>query len=184
MPILILLAMTIFMAQRYRRCPSNKVLVVYGQLGGGQTVRCIHGGGAIVWPVVQDYAYLSLEPILVEVDLSQALTLQNDRVNVRATFTVAISTQPDILQRAAERLLGMYEADIWAMANEIILSQLRLVVATLSVDEIHQDPQKFLELTTKNVGRELNQIGLSVINVNIRDMTYDAGARPGQVPIQ
>lgn len=179
LPFLILLFLMIFLVTRYRRCPSNQVLVVYGQVGGQQTARCIHGGGTFVWPVIQDYAYLSLEPILVDVDLLQALTLQNDRASVYATFTVGISTQPDILQNAAERLLGLHESDISALAGEVILSQLRLVVATLSIDEIHHEHQKLLELITKTVGFELNKIGLSVINVNIRDMTYEAGTRAG-----
>ena len=184
LPILILIAMMIFIVTLYRRCPSNKVLVVYGGLGGQQTARCIHGGGAMVWPVVQHHDYLSLEPILIDVELRQALTLQNDRVNVFSTFTVGISTQPDILQRAAERLLGLFESDVSSIASEIILSQLRLVIATLSVDEIHQEHAKFLELITKNVGYELNKIGLSVINVNIRDMTYEVGARASLIPNQ
>jgi len=175
LPVLILLSLLIFMVKRYRRCPSNRVLVVYGKVGGQRTARCIHGGGVMVWPVIQDYVYMSLEPITIEIDLRQALSRQNIRVNVPSTFTVGISTRPDIMQNAAERLLGLSENDISSTASDIILGQLRLVIATLSIEEINQDREKFLELITKNVGFELNKIGLTVINVNIRDITDESG---------
>ncbi len=174
LPVLVLLSLLIFFAKRYKRCPSNRVLVVYGKIGGERTAKCIHGGGLMVWPIIQDYAFLSLEPITIEIDLQQALSLQNIRVNVPSTFTIGISTEPDIMQNAAERLLGLPEREVADTARDIILGQLRLVIATLSIEEINQDREKFLELITKNVGYELNKIGLAVINVNIRDITDES----------
>ena len=174
-PSVIILYLVIFFVQRYRRCPSNRVLVVYGKVGGQRAAKCVHGGGIMVWPVIQDYVYMSLEPMTLEVDLTSALSKQNIRVNVPSTFTTGISTQPDIMNNAAERLLGLSERDISSQASDIIVGQLRLVIATLSIEEINQDREKFLELITKNVGFELNKIGLTVINVNIRDITDESG---------
>ncbi|MHC5009779.1 MAG: flotillin family protein [Planctomycetota bacterium] len=174
LPSLIILSLMIFLIKRYRRCPSNRVLVVYGKVGGNRAAKCIHGGGVMVWPVIQDYVYMSLEPMTIEIDLTSALSKQNIRVNVPSTFTIGISTRPDIMQNAAERLLGLGERDIASQARDIILGQLRLVIATLTIEEINQDREKFLELVTKNVGYELNKIGLEVINVNIRDITDES----------
>jgi flotillin len=175
LPALIVLSMIVFMIKRYRRCPSNRVLVVYGKVGGNRAAKCIHGGGVMVWPVIQDYVYMSLEPMTLEIDLTSALSKQNIRVNVPSTFTVGISTEPDIMNNAAERLLGLADADIASQAKDIILGQLRLVIATLTIEEINQDREKFLELVTQNVGFELNKIGLAVINVNIRDIMDESG---------
>ncbi len=175
LPVLIVLSLVIFLVKRYKRCPSNRVLVVYGKVGGERTAKCIHGGGLMVWPVIQDYVYMSLEPMTIEIDLRQALSLQNIRVSVPSTFTIGISTRPDIMQNAAERLLGLSENEISNTASDIILGQLRLVIATLSIEQINQDRERFLELITKNVAFELNKIGLSVINVNIRDITDESG---------
>ena len=61
---------------RYKRCPSDKILVVYGRTGG-TSAKCIHGGGAFIWPVIQDYAYLDLKPISIEANLTNALSRQN-----------------------------------------------------------------------------------------------------------
>jgi flotillin len=168
-------AVLVFIARRYKRCPSNRILVKYGKVGGDRAAQCIHGGGAFVWPLVQDWAYLSLEPITIEIDLTAALSKKNIRVNVPSTFTIGIATQPDIISNAAERLLGLDEREIAAQSRDIILGQMRLVIAMLSIEEINQDREKFLDLINKNVGFELNKIGLEVINVNIRDITDESG---------
>lgn len=162
-------------SRRYRRCPSNRILVVYGKVSGERAARAYHGGGAFVWPVIQDYAYLSLEPITIEIELRSALSKKNIRVAVPSTFTVAISTDPDIMNNAAERLLGLGDAEIAAQARDIILGQMRLVIAMLTIEEINQDREKFLDLVNKNVNFELGKIGLYMINVNIRDISDESG---------
>ncbi|MFN0058842.1 MAG: flotillin family protein [Planctomycetota bacterium] len=169
------LFLVVFFVQRYRRCPSNRILVIYGKVGGERAARCIHGGGVMVWPVIQDYMYLSLEPMPLEIELTSALSKKNIRVNVPSTFTVGISTQPEIMQNAAERLLGLTEKDITSQARDIILGQMRLVIATMGIEEINQDREKFLDLVNKYCSAELNKIGLDVINVNIRDITDESG---------
>ncbi len=162
-------------ATRYKRCPSNRILVVYGKVRGGRASKCIHGGGTFVWPLVQDYAYLSLEPLVIEIPLEGALSLNNIRVNVPSTFTVAISTDPVLMNNAAERMLSLNPQQVREQAQDIILGQLRLVIATLSIEEINKDREKFMMLINENVGQEINKIGLDLINVNIRDITDESG---------
>ena len=171
---LILFFVALFVATRFKRCPSNKILVVYGKVGTGRSARCIHGGGAFILPLIQDYDYLDLVPRPIEIDLIGALSKKNIRVNVPSTFTVGISTQASIMQNAAERLLGLSDQGIRNQSQDIILGQMRLVIATLSIEEINQDREKFLELVNLNVGSELQKIGLEVINVNIRDITDES----------
>jgi flotillin len=164
----------LFLASRYKRCPSDKVLVVYGKVGEGQSSRCIHGGGALILPLVQDFQYLSLTPLTISIDLKNALSLQNIRINVPSTFTVGVSTQDAIMNAAAERLLGLASRQIEDMAREIIFGQLRLTVASLTIEQINQDRESFLESIRKNVEPELNKIGLILINVNITDITDES----------
>jgi flotillin len=173
--VLLVLFFVTMLVRQYRRCPSNRVLVVFGKVGGQRAANCIHGGGVFILPLLQDYAYLSLEPVTIEIDLTSALSKKNIRVNVPSTFTIGISTEPDIMNNAAERLLGLEEKEISSQARDIILGQMRLVIATLSIEEINQDREKFLDLVNKNVNFELNKIGLEVINVNIRDITDESG---------
>ncbi len=165
----------IFLASRYKRCPSDKILVVYGKVGKGQSANCIHGGGTLIWPLIQDYAYISLTPMTISIPLQKALSLQNIRINVPSTFTVGISTEPEVMTSAAERLLHLSQNEIEEMAKEIIFGQLRLTVASLTIEQINQDRESFLESVRKNVSPELNKIGLFLINVNITDITDESG---------
>ncbi|ABA87405.1 band_7_flotillin-like domain protein [Syntrophotalea carbinolica DSM 2380] len=165
----------IFLASRYKRCPSDNILVIYGKVGAGQSARCIHGGGTMVWPLIQDYAYLSLTPMTINIPLQKALSMQNIRINVPSTFTVGISTESQIMTAAAERLLHLGQHQIEEMAKEIIFGQLRLTVASLTIEQINQDRERFLESIRKNVAPELNKIGLYLINVNITDITDESG---------
>lgn len=173
--LLVLFFLAIFIAKRYRRCPSNRVLVIYGRVGGKKASKCLHGGGAFIWPLIQDYAYLSLEPMVIEIPLQGALSLNNIRVNVPSTFTVGVSTDPVMMNNAAERLLYLTLDQIRDQAQDIILGQLRLVIATLTIEEINKDREKFMNLINQNVGEEINKIGLDLINVNIRDITDESG---------
>jgi flotillin len=172
--IMLMFFAVVFMTSRYKRCPSDKVLVISGRVGKGFASRCMHGGGAFIWPVVQEYRYMSLTPLTINIPLQNALSLQNIRINVPSTFTVGISTQPEIMANAAERLLGLAPTMIEAMAKEIIFGQLRLTVASLTIEQINQDRESFLEAVRKNVEPELNKIGLYLINVNITDITDES----------
>ncbi len=174
--VFLLLVFTVaFVATRYKRCPSNRVLVVYGRVGGSKAARCFHGGGAFILPLIQDYEYLSLEPLVIDIPLEGALSLNNIRVNVPSTFTVGISVDPVLMNNAAERLLTLDDRKIRDQAQDIILGQLRLVIATLSIEEINKDREKFMALINENVGQEIKKIGLELINVNIRDITDESG---------
>ena len=162
---------------QYKPCPSKRILVVYGKVTGACAARCIHGGGTFVVPLLQSYAYMTLEPITIDIELQSALSKKNIRVNVPSTFTTGISTVPEIMNDAAERLLGLDDVAIAIahQARDIVLGQMRLVIATLSIERINQDRENFLDLVNKNVNYELNKIGLEMINVNIRDITDESG---------
>jgi len=164
-----------FLASRYRRCPSNMILAIYGKVGSGESVRCIHGGAAIVWPLIQDYTYLSLTPMTIAIPLKNALSMQNIRVSVPSTFTVAIDTAPESMTNAAVRLLSLQREEIETMAQEIIFGQLRLTVASLTIEQINQDRERFMDAVRKNIDTELGKIGLTLINVNITDITDESG---------
>jgi flotillin len=164
---------------RYRKCPSDNIMVIYGKVGqdatGQRSSKCVHGGAAFIWPVFQSYEFLSLTPISINVDLRNALSKQNIRIDVPSRFTVGISTEPGVMQNAAERLLGLKQDEVEALAMDIIFGQLRLVVATMDIEEINTDRDKFLDAVSRNVETELKKIGLRLINVNVTDIKDESG---------
>jgi len=173
--VLIIVVFLFSMFRRYKRCPSDKILVVYGKTGGQGSAKCVHGGAAFIWPIIQDYAFLDLTPISIEVNLINALSKQNIRVNVPSRFTIGISTEPSVMQNAAERLLGLSLDSVQDLAQEIIFGQLRLVVASMDIEEINTDRDKFLSHITHSVEAELKKVGLKLINVNITDIHDESG---------
>jgi flotillin len=174
--VVILLMFIAFIKSTIRRCSSNQVLVVYGGFTGtGRTAKTIHGGTTIVWPLIQDYSYLSLEPIQIEIPLRGALSGENIRVNVPSVFTVAIGTQPDVMTNAAIRLLDLTTDEIRKQAEEIIFGQLRQVIASMKIEDINRDRDTFLEHIQNSVEPELKKIGLVLINVNITDIQDESG---------
>ena len=178
LPIIIVVAVFLlllwFFISRYRRCPSDKILVIYGKTGEG-SAKCIHGGASFVWPVIQDYQYLDLQPMSIDVNLQDALSKQNIRVSVPAQFTVAISNEPALMKAAAERLLGMHKDSIRSLAHDIIMGQMRLVIANMDIEELNADRDKFVTSVYEHVGDELHKIGLSLINVNVTDIHDESG---------
>lgn len=165
----------IFIASRYRRCSSDRILVVYGKVAGQKSANCYHGGAAFVWPVIQDYAYLSLTPIPIDIQLRGALSQQNIRVNTPSTFTVGVSTEPGVMENAAERLLGQNMTQIQELAKDIIFGQMRVVIATMPIEEINADRDKLIANIANGVEVELRKVGLRLINVNVQDITDESG---------
>ena len=171
---LIIIALFMTLVGRYKRCPSNRVLVIFGRTGSG-AAKPIHGGAAFVWPLLQDYAYLDLEPFAVPISLDNALSRENIRVSVPTTVTAAIATEGELMVNAAVRLLGLSQDEIKAQAEDIILGQMRAVIATMAIEEINRDRQAFMGKVNEAVSSELEKVGLSVINVNIRDIQDESG---------
>lgn len=165
---------------RIKKCPSDRVMVIYGsdlfhRTTATHASRCIHGGTAFIWPVIQDYGFLSLRPIQLEVNLKNALCKQNIRINVPSVFTVGVSTDEALMGNAANRLLGLTPESIGELAKDIIFGQLRLVIASMTIEQINSDRETFLRSIEQNVAEELNKIGLLLLNVNITDITDESG---------
>ncbi|MBV5315932.1 MAG: hypothetical protein JZU47_21715 [Prolixibacteraceae bacterium] len=178
--VLFLFIIVVAMLRRYKRCPSDRILVVYGKVGKGvesesRSAKCIHGGAAFIWPIIQAYQFLDLTPISIEINLKSALSKQNIRVDVPSRFTVGISTEAGVMTNAAERLLGLTQESISNLAKDIIFGQLRLVVATMDIEEINSNRDKFLAAVSSNVEAELKKIGLKLINVNVTDINDESG---------
>ncbi len=178
--LIILFSILIFIVSRIKKCPSDKILVIYGKVGNNvdgtnKSATCIHGGAKFIYPFIQAYQFLDLTPISIQVDLTNALSRQNIRIDVPSRFTVGISTEAGVMQNAAERLLGLKLNEIQELAKDIIFGQLRLIIATMDIEEINTDRDKFLEAVSGNVETELKKIGLRLINVNVTDINDESG---------
>ena len=178
--VLILLLILLTVAVRYKTCPPDKIMIIYGKIrpnpdGTYRSAKCVHGGAAVVMPFFQKYTFMDLTPLSISVDLKSALSKQNIRIDVPSIFTVGISTDPGVMQNAAERLRMLNLSQISDLARDIIFGQLRLVIATMNIEEINSDRDKFLEAISRNVEGELKKVGLYLINVNVTDISDESG---------
>ncbi|MDC0283277.1 flotillin family protein [Akkermansiaceae bacterium] len=165
----------VFFSSCYQRCPSDKILVIYGKTGGdGRSPKCIHGGAAFVWPIVQDYQYLDLTPIPIDIKLEGLPSRQKIRVNMPATVTIGISTKAGVMQNAAERMLGLDLNQIRLIGQEIISGQMRVVVASMDIETLNSDRDLLIEKIVAGVEVELTKVGLRLININIQNITWDS----------
>lgn len=156
---------------RYRKCKSDEVLVVYGKTGGDKkSAKLYHGGAAFVWPIIQGYEFLSMKPMQIDCKLTGALSAQNIRVDVPTTITVAISTDHDVMQNAAERMLGLSIDDKQNLITDVVYGQMRLVIADMTIEELNSDRDKFLSKVKDNIDTELRKFGLYLMNINISDI--------------
>jgi flotillin len=171
----ILFLVLVALATRYKKCPSDRILVVYGKVGTGKSAQCYHGGAAFIWPIIQDFQYLNLTPLPIDIKLEGALSKQNIRVNTPSTFTVGIATEPGVMENAAERLLGLTMQHVTELAKDIIFGQMRVVIATMDIEEINADRDKLIANISTGVEVELKKVGLRLINVNVQDITDASG---------
>jgi flotillin len=169
----------ILIVKCYRRCPSNRILVIYGKNRKDRQFTCVHGGARFVFPVIQDYTYLSLEPIRIEISLRRELSKEKNRVHVRGVFTVAVGTTPEQMQNAAVRLLGLSEPQIAKHAEDIIENiisrQLPQIIASIPCEETNRKQETFSANITAPLNSELHKIGLVLININITEITNEDG---------
>ena len=172
--VLLIIGFVWIFSTRYKKCPSDQIMVVYGKVGKGRASLCLHGGAKFIIPLIQAHEFISLRPIALNINLKNALSNQNIRINVPSTFTIGVSTDPAIMSNAAERLLGLQRPEIEELASEIIFGQLRLSVASMTIEDINGDREGFLELIQTNVIPELNKVGMYLINVNLTDITDEA----------
>ena len=178
--VLILVLIVLTIAVRYKTCPPDKIMVIYGKIrpnadGTYRSAKCVHGGASFVIPFIQKFTFMDLTPLSISVDLKSALSKQNIRIDVPSIFTVGISADPAIMQNAAERLRMLTLNQVSDLARDIIFGQLRLVIATMNIEEINADRDKFLEAISRNVEGELKKVGLRLINVNVTDISDESG---------
>jgi flotillin len=173
--VLILTSMVMVFVKYFKRCPANQVLVISGKVGTGQSAKVISGGGTFVVPVLQEWAFLDLRPLQIDINLMDALSLENIRVQVPSQVTVAVGDTDEYQRNAAARILNLSAREINEMAANLIFGQMRQVIASMKIEDINRDRDQFRSNIEHALEPELKKIGLKLINVNIKDLNDASG---------
>ena len=169
--IVLLVILTIIgLLSRYRKCPSDQLLVVFGKVSGKSAAKIYPGGGVFVWPVIQDYKVMSLRPFQIN---SEVIGPDSGMIqtHVKVALTTAISQDPTIQQNAAARFLSANSDEITRQIKTILEGEVRLIIASLSIEEINSNRDAFKTKVKDSLGTELNKIGYDITNINIQEIT-------------
>ena len=171
--LVIMFGMIIFFFSRYKKCPADKILVIYGKTGKGRSSKCMHGGAAFIWPVLQAYELLDLTPIRLEINAKHKLT-DGSTIKPPVKCTVGISTDSGVMGNAAERLSGLDSEEITNLAKDIIESSINHVVDRTESISNNSNKVAFNEAIEARVQKELRVIGLRVISFDVRVQLNDS----------
>jgi flotillin len=157
-------AMLAFFVRQYRRCPPNRILVVYGKAGVGEPAVCIHGGARLVVPLVQHYGWLRLEPMRIKVSRQTTASGKTIADPLPRVFSVAIGTTAELMQTAAVRLLGLTDGEITRQVEDIIVTRLDILIDAIEHGQVETGTDEFYQRLETSISAELEKLGLVLIN--------------------
>ncbi len=179
---LIVIATIWGLLSRYRRSAPDELLVVFGKAGkmkteDGKTIvtpsKIIQGGGAFVWPIIQDFKKMSMKPIQIKVNVD-GIDSQAIPMHLPVVLTTAISQDKLIQQNAATRFLSANPAEVERQISEILVGETRAIMATMLIEQINADRNTFLGKVRESLEQELTKVGYELTNINISEITDDA----------
>jgi len=146
----------------YKKCKSDELLFVTKSY---KFIYCINNSGTMVWPIFNSSSKVSLNPIQVKIKLLHCLGKNDRRCHVNSVFNIGISTSPNVIEKFAERLLGLEEVSLNEMAQEVIEGQLRLAICQVIIEKITMEEKHFMNLLYENITGELQKLGLYLIEI-------------------
>ena len=179
---LIVIATIWGLLSRYRRSAPDELLVVFGKAGkykdeSGKVIptpsKIIQGGGAFVWPIIQDFKKMSMKPIQIKVNVD-GIDSQAIPMHLPVVLTTAISQDKLIQQNAATRFLSANPTEVERQISEILVGETRAIMATMLIEEINADRNTFLGKVRESLEQELQKVGYELTNINISEITDDA----------
>lgn len=162
----------IFIISRIIKCPADKIIVITGKVGKNsdgtpKAYVCLHGGAVFIYPLIQNYSFLDINPISIQINLKKLFEKIDILPSDISVFTIAISTEKGIMEKAAEYLLGLSQDKIKELAEDIIYGQIRSIVEQLSEENAYITNDELLEIIVKQVETEIEKIGLQIINIKL-----------------
>lgn len=182
MGVLLVIATIWGLLSRYRRSAPDELLVVFGKAGKVKTEdgkeivtpsKIIQGGGAFVWPIIQDFKKMSMKTMQIKVTVD-GIDSQAIPMHLPVVLTTAISQDKVTQQNAATRFLSATKEEIRQQISEILIGETRAIMATMLIEEINADRNTFLGKVRESLEQELTKIGYDVTNINISEITDDA----------
>jgi flotillin len=170
-----MIAMFGIYAARYKKVPPNTAMVVFGkrQVGTRKGYRVISGGAKFIVPIVESYAFLPLNVRTLNLDLKNVhIDVENNRsrINMKCVAQVKITSDPRILDLAAEQLLHKKDSEINEIAMKTIEGHLRGICASMRFEEIEIDRDAVAAKIQNFADKDLKNMGIEIRAMMIKDL--------------
>ncbi|MBR1747015.1 MAG: flotillin family protein [Clostridia bacterium] len=171
-PILAILLAIVFICG-YLKAPPDTAYIISGPFSKR---RILIGKAGWRIPFFERLDKLSLRVMQVDVKTSEAVpTNEFINVNVDGVANIKISSDPELLKKAAEALLGMSQAELISLVTQVLEGNMREIVGSVGLKEMVQDRQGVAKKITENVVPDMEKLGIEVVNFNIQNFKDNAG---------
>ena len=169
--VVVLLLLLLFFTG-YLKAPPDTAYIISG-LG---RKRILIGKAGWRVPFFERVDKLSLRVMQVDVRTSEAVpTNEFINVSVDGVANVKVSSDPELLQLAAEALLGKRPEELVSLVTQVMEGNMREIVGSVGLKEMVQDRQGVARKITENVVPDMRKLGLEVVNFNIQNFKDGAG---------
>ena len=156
----------------YLKAPPDTAFVISG-LGKR---RILIGKAGWRFPFLERVDKLPLNVMQVDVKTSEAVpTNEFINVSVDGVANIKISSKPELLNRAAESLLGLRQEAMVTLVTQVLEGNMREIVGSVGLKEMVQDRQGVARKITENVVPDMEKLGIEVVNFNIQNFRDAAG---------
>ncbi|MBR3019178.1 MAG: flotillin family protein [Clostridia bacterium] len=168
----IIILLALFLALGYLKAPPDTAFIISG-LG---KKRILIGKAGWRLPFLERVDKLSLQVMSVDVKTSEAVPT-NEFINVMVdgVANVKVSSDPKLLERAAEALLNMKQPQLIAMITQVLEGNMREIVGSVGLKEMVQDRQGVAKKVAENVIPDMEKLGIELVNFNIQNFRDNAG---------
>ena len=156
----------------YVKAPPDTVYIITGL---GQR-RILIGKAGWRMPFITRLDKLSLGIMQVDVKTSEPVpTNEFINITVDGVANIKISSDPELLKRAAEALLGKSRQEMITLVTQVLEGNMREIVGSVGLKEMVQDRQGVAKKITENVVPDMEKLGIEVVNFNIQNFKDAAG---------
>jgi flotillin len=162
----------------FQKCGPNQAMIISG-LGtkrGEHDFKIVKGGGAVVWPVIQQRAFLSLEVMTIDVKSSAPIITKNGvPISVEGVAQIKVKGDEESIATAAEQFLDKSDNEIKSIAHETLTGHLRAILGTMEVEQLISNFDQFATRVQEVSIGDLKKMGLTVVSFTIKEIKDNVG---------
>ena len=163
---------------RFKTVGPDEAMIITGNLLGtknvmsddkGRKIKIVRGGGAFIWPIVQEKNEISLKQHKLEITTPEVYTEQGVKIVASGTAIIKVESDVEGIATAAEQFMNNQDA-IRTDSTDVLEGHLRSILGRLTVEEIYKDRDKFAQSVKETASEDLKRMGLSVVSFTIKDV--------------